>query len=69
MCSNSFIDILEKHIIKIFNENDIEVKFNNISLKNEKRKFSSVLSTVLYIDDKPLSGKEMKTYKIIYKCR
>ena len=40
MCSNSFIDILEKHIIKVFNENDIEVKFNNISLKNEKRKFS-----------------------------
>jgi len=60
---------LVKHILKIFDENDNEISFNNLELKEEKRKFSSKCCKLLYIDNICITSKQRKSYKILYKCR
>lgn len=67
--TQAFFDILIKHILKIYDENDSEILYSNISIKEEKRKYSSSISRVFYIDNKPLSNKQQRCYKILYKCR
>lgn len=60
---------LKNHIEKIFDENNNEIKFSKIEFKLEKRKYSKTTSIVLYIDNIPLSARQMKTFKIQYLCR
>ena len=67
--NEEIFDILVKHIIKIFDENDNEVKFSKLQIVFEKRKFSSSKSKNLYIDDIPLNTYQRRSYKVIYKCR
>ena len=67
--NTEIFDLLIEHIIKIYDENDNEISYNKISYKIEKRKYSITYSLVFYIDDKPLSVKQFRTYKVLYKCR
>ena len=67
--NKEIFDILVKHILKIFDENDNEISFNNLELKEEKRKFSSKCCKLLYIDNICITSKQRKSYKILYKCR
>lgn len=69
MCSDSLIEILEKHIIRLFDNNGLEIPFNSIKIVKEKRRYSSITSLVLYVDNIALSGKQMKLYKVEYECR
>ena len=56
MNNKSFFDILCEHILKIYNKNDEEVFFSELCIKNEKRKFSSTESPILYINGIALNG-------------
>lgn len=66
---NEIFDILIKHIEYIFDKEGNIIPFTKLEFKREKRKYSSNVSTVLYIDDKPCTGYEMKSFKIQYLCR
>lgn len=63
---SQLINELEKHIIRIFDENNNEIKFDIVNIKIEKRKFSSIASPILYINNIALTCKQMKTYKVEY---
>ena len=66
LIDKSLFDILIKHIEKIFDENDNEIKFTSINQKIEKKRFGYNPTIHIYIDDKI----EIKSnYKIQYKCR
>lgn len=67
--NKEFFDLLLTHIEKVIDENGNDIKYNKLSFKYEKRKYSSVKSIVLYIDDKPCTTYNMKQYKIQYLCR
>lgn len=67
--NNEIFDILIKHIIKIIDSNNNEVQYNTLEIKYEKRKYSSTYSRILYIDNVPLTRQEMRTFKVIFKCR
>lgn len=62
-------EILVKHILKIFDENNNEISFNKLEIKEEKRKYSSKISNSIYIDNICLNSKQRKSYKVLYKCR
>lgn len=65
----SFFDILIQHIIKIIDKQGNEISFSKLEFKLEKRKYSSSVSPILYIDNVPCNCNEMKTYRILFKCR
>lgn len=67
--NKEIFEILIKHILKIYDENDNEVYFSKLNILEEKRKFSSTISKSFYIDDKCINSKQRKTYKVLYKCR
>ena len=69
MINTEFFDLLIKHILKLYDENNEEIKFNKITYKFEKRKFSSVTSLVIYVDNISLTVKQYRSYFILYKCR
>lgn len=69
MINIEFFDLLIKHILKLYDENNNEIKFNEIIYKFEKRKFSSVTSLVIYVDNISLTQKQYRSYFILYKCR
>ena len=68
-CNKEFFEILVKHILKIFDENDNEIFFNKLEIKEEKRKYSSKIAKLLYIDNNCISCKCQRKYKVLYKCR
>lgn len=57
MINTEIFDLLIKHILKLYDENNKEIKFNKITYKFEKRKFSSVTSLVIYVDNISLTVK------------
>lgn len=67
--SQSIIEILSQHILKIYDKEDNEIIFSKLEIKEEKRKFSITCSKVVYLDDIPLKSYQQKTYKVLYKCR
>lgn len=67
--NNEIFEILVKHILKVFDENNNEISFNKIEIKEEKRKYSSKISRLVYIDNICLSSYQRKSYKVLYKCR
>lgn len=69
MINTEFFDLLIEHILKLYDENNEEIKFNKITYKFEKRKFSSVTSLVIYVDNISLTVKQYRSYFILYKCR
>lgn len=69
MINKEFFDLLIKHILKLYDENSNEIKFNKIIYKFEKRKFSSVTNLVIYVDNISLTQKQYRSYFILYKCR
>ncbi len=63
-------DILIKHILKIFDENNNEIKFSEIKIKETKLKYASNSSIHVYLDNNIcLSSKETRKYRVLYKCR
>ena len=56
------------NIIKIFDENNNEIKFNNLEIKLEKTKRSSIISKILYIDNIPIIGVQRNFYRVLFKC-
>ena len=50
--------------ISSFGEQIEEIKFSKLEFKLEKRKYSSTVSPVLYIDNIPCNCNEMKTHRI-----
>lgn len=67
--TKELIEILIKHIEKVFDIDGTEIPFNELEVKFEKRRGSICISKILYIDSNPLSGKQMKACKISYICR
>ena len=65
------MDFNEKvsYIEKIFDENGNEIHFSILDIRIEKRKHSKTFSPILYIDSKPLTGKQMKSFYVQYICR
>lgn len=66
---NMVFDKNKKHILKIYDKNDNEIKFSTIDLIIEKRSHSSNESKIVLLDNKKLNSYEMKTFKVLYKCR
>lgn len=63
--------LLQEHIIGILDGNGNHIKYDKIEIKYELRYASNKFSKVLYIDNEPLSSKQLKIekYKVIFKCR
>ena len=55
MENNQIFDLLIEHILSVYDENDDEILYNDITYKIEKRPHSSVKSVVIYIDGKSLT--------------
>lgn len=69
MNEQEIFDLLIKHILKIYDSEDNEIKYHSLKISKEKRKFSKTISIVFYIDDIPLSCKQYRSYKVLYQCR
>lgn len=69
MENNQIFDLLIEHILSVYDENDDEIIYNDITYKIEKRPHSSVKSVVIYIDGKSLTRDQTRSYKVMYLCR
>lgn len=67
--NKEIFDLLIKHILKIYDENDVEITYKTLSYKIEKRKYSITESLIFYIDNIALTVKQYRKYKVLYKCR
>lgn len=66
MESEKHFDILTQHILHIFDMDGNEIPFKELKIVKEVRKYSNVVSPILYADDKPIKS---KTHKVQYQCR
>lgn len=63
------IEKLVKHILKIYDSDDNEIYYTDLNIVLENRKFSNTLSLVVYLDNAALSVSQVRSYKVLYKCR
>ena len=67
---NDIIKVLEKQILKIYDENGIEIPFTKKEIKFYKAKFSSTSPALtLFLDDIPLLNNRKHNRKVEYICR
>lgn len=62
-------ELLVKHILKVYDSEDNEISYTNLTIVKENRKFSSTESLVVYIDNVALTVSQVRSYKVLYKCR
>lgn len=63
------IEKLVKHIIKIYDSDENEIHYTDLNIVLENRKFSNTLSLVVYLDNIALNVSQIRSYKVLYKCR
>lgn len=65
---NKFIDILEKSILNVFNEDGSKIEYNTLEIKDYKSKYSSSgkAKRTLFLDGIPYTGN--RKIKVQYQC-
>lgn len=67
---NDIIKVLEKQILKIYDENGIEIPFTKKEIKFYKAKFSSSSPALtLFLDEVPLLNNRKYNRKVEYSCK
>lgn len=67
--TEEIIEKLVKHILKVYDSNDNEISYTNLSIAKESRRFSNTMSLVVYMDNIPLTTNQVRSYKVLYRCR
>lgn len=67
--NKEIIEILIEHIEKLYDLDNSEIKFSKLEVNEEKRKYSSSVTRILYVDGIPLTGKQLKYCKVDWSCR
>lgn len=67
----NILEMLNSHILKIYDKNDAEIKFTTKEIKYFKAKYSSAKlpSITLFLDGFPLTSIKKNKYKVLYKCK